>query len=194
MPTAQPEQSDVRVGSPATATPAARTADLGQEDLPSPEQLGGGWDYRVDLGNAEDGYLGSGEPATARDPAEVLGAITPLGCRPGDLPLPTHALEVTYARDDLPAVGMLLRFHDAATAAVFFEEHASVIRDCTGRRTIDLAIVVSEPTLFVSARTEELGTTPTWVEGMGLRDDEVLLVAVADDGASGVRSVLSALS
>ena len=94
----------------------------------------------MDPGNAEDGYVGSGEPATARDPMEVLGAITPLGCRPGQLPVPTHALEVTYARDDLPGVGMLLRFDDEATAAQFFDAHTGVISDCVGRRTVEIAV------------------------------------------------------
>lgn len=173
--------------------PAARTGDLGQEDLPAPGQLGDGWDYRVDHGNAEDGYVGSGEPATARDPVEVLGAITPLGCRPGQLPVPTHALEVTYARDGLPGVGMLLRFGDEATATQFFDAHTGVISDCVGRRTVDLAVVRAEPREFISTRTEQLGQTPTWVEGVALRDSEVLLVAVAEDGASGVRAVESAL-
>ncbi len=186
------EQSVDETGSKAKK-PAARTGDLGQEDLPVPAELGEGWDYRVDPGNAEDGYVGSGEPATARDPMEVLGAITPLGCRPGQLPVPTHALEVTYARDDLPGVGMLLRFADEATAAQFFDAHTGVISDCVGRRTVDLAVVRAEQGAFISTRTEQLGQTPTWVEGVGLRGTEVLLVAVADDGASGVRAVESAL-
>jgi hypothetical protein len=187
-----PEQSVEETRS-TSKKPAARTGDIGQEDLPAPGQLGDGWGYRVDHGNAEDGYVGSGEPATARDPAEVLGAITPLGCRPGQLPVPTHALEVTYARDDQPAVGMLLRFDDEATAAQFFDAHTGVISDCVGRHSVDLAVVRAEPGAFISTRTEQLGQTPTWVEGVALRDTEVLLVAVADDGASGVRAVESAL-
>lgn len=178
---------------PRPGTPAPRTGDLGQEDLPAPEQLGEGWAYRVDRGNAEDGYVGSGEPASARDPLEVLGAITPLGCRPGRLPVPSHALEVTYARDELPAVGLLLKFADESAASHFFDAHTSVIRHCVGRRTVDLEILRAEPGHFVSSRTEQLGETPTWVEGVGLRGTQVLLVAVADDGASGVQAVESAL-
>jgi len=112
-------------------TPAARSGDLGQEDLPAPSALGGRWEYRIDKGSAEDGYLGSGEPAIARDPASVLAAITPLGCRPGELPMPVSALEVTYARGKLPGVGLLLQFVDEDTAARFFSGHADVLDRCS---------------------------------------------------------------
>lgn len=184
---------DVEDTRPTSGTPRARSGDLGQEDLPAPEQLGQGWEYRVDPGSAEEGYAGSGEPANARDPLEVLGAITPLGCRPGTLPVPTHALEVTYGRGVLPAVGLLLRFDDDATATAFFDAHTDVISDCVGRRTVEVAVIRSESGVFVSSRTEQLGQTPTWVEGVGLRGAEVLLVAVADAGPSGVRAVEAAL-
>ena len=184
---------DAQHTQPRSSAPAARSGDLGREDLPAPEALGSGWEYRVDPGNPEDGYRGSGEAANAREPLEVLGAITPLGCRPGRLPVPERALEVTYAHGALPAVGLLLRFVDADTAAHFFHAHTEVVRECVGRRIVDLTVLTTQPSLFISQRTEHLGETPTWVEGVGLRGDEVLLVAVADDGADGVLAVEAAL-
>lgn len=186
-------------GSPTAGTgpsnaPAARSGDLGQEDLPEPSDLGRGWDYRVDLGNAEDGYLGSGEPAIARDPASVLAAITPLGCRPTRLPMPSAALEVTYERGDLPGVGLLLQFADEAAAARFFTEHSGVLDRCVGSGRVELSIERRTDELLVSTRVEQLGETPAWTEGVGLRGSEVMLIAVADPSGAGVRSVVSALA
>jgi hypothetical protein len=167
---------------------------LGIEDLPRPRDLGTGWKYRVDLGNPEDGYGGSGEPATARDPKSVLAAITPLGCRPVRLPMPERALEVTYALGAEPAVALALHFSDDVTAGRFFDLHAQVVRECTASRHVDIAVARDADALFVSTRTEQLGETPTWTEGMRLAGDEVTLVAVADSSRGGVRSTLSALS
>jgi hypothetical protein len=174
--------------------PAARSGDLGQEDLPQPSDLGRGWSYRVDNGNAEDGYLGSGEPAIARDPVSVLAAITPLGCRPGRLPMPVAALEVTYTRGDLPGVGLLLQFGDDAAAARFFAEHSGVLDRCAGSSRVELSIKRHTEDLLVSTRVEQLGETPVWTEGVGLRGTEVMLIAVADPSGAGVRSVISALA
>lgn len=177
-----------------TDAPSARSGDLGQEDLPPPSDLGRGWGYRVDHGNAEDGYLGSGEPAIARDPASVLAAVTPLGCRPGRLPMPVTALEVTYARGDLPGVGLLLRFDDDAAATQFFAEHTGVLDRCVGSGRVELSIERRTQDLLVSTRVEQLGETPAWTEGVGLRGTEVMLVAVADPSNAGIRSVVSALA
>lgn len=173
--------------------PSARTGDLGIEDLPRPGDLGPDWKYRVDLGSPEDGYRGSGEPAIARDPASVLAAITPLGCRPTRLPLPERALEVTYARGEQPAVALLLRFADEDSAARFFAGHTGVIRACTGSRHVEVAVHRDGPGGFVSTRTEQLGETPSWTEGVRVSGDEVMLVAVAESSRTGVQSVLAAL-
>jgi hypothetical protein len=180
-----------------TATPPARSGDLGQEDLPVPEDLGDGWAYRVDLGNPEDGYVGSGEPATARDPAGVLAAMTPLGCQTVELPMPQRALEVAYERDGrVPGVALVLQFADEGSAASFFKTHAAVIRDCVGARRIDVRVEldVDDPPRFISTRTEQLGETPSWVEGMTVAGDEVRLIAVADPTQRGIDSVTAAIT
>jgi hypothetical protein len=174
--------------------PASRVDDLGQEDLPVPGDLGRGWDYRVDHGNAEDGYVGSGQPATAREPGSVLAAITPLGCRPGRLPRPESALEVTYVKGKVPGVGVVLRFDEAQTARRFFVAHAQVLSRCVGSDHVDLAVKSQSDSLLVTTRAEQLGETPEWTEGVGLQGDEVMLIAVADTTSTGVRSVISALT
>lgn len=189
------DRTDDKPRSPSTVdVPEARSGDLGIEDLPEPHKLGAGWEYRVDLGNPEDGYRGSGEPATARDPASVLAAIAPLGCRPVRLPMPSRALEVTYTRGEQPAVGLALRFSDESAARQFFDGHAAVVRQCTTSRRIDVTVERDTDWLFVSTRTEQLGETPSWTEGMRISASEVMLVAVAETSRKNVQAVLSALA
>src|SRR5262245_8816888 len=72
-------ESSTSTKSPGRSIPAARVGGLGREDLPRPSVLGKEWRYRIDPGDPEEGYRGSGEPAIARDPTSVLDAITPLG-------------------------------------------------------------------------------------------------------------------
>jgi hypothetical protein len=177
-----------------SGSPDSRSGDLGQEDLPPPSELGRGWEYRVDKGSAEEGYLGSGEPAIARDPASVLAAITPLGCRPGQLPMPEAALEVTYTRRDLPGVGLLLQFADDDAAGLFFTEHAGVLQRCSADGGANVSIEAHTDQLLVTTRMDEVGGTPAWTEGVGLRGAEVMLIAVADPSDRGVRTVTSVLA
>ena len=173
--------------------PADRSGDLGQEDLPHPSALGERWKYRVDPGDPEEGYQGSGEPAIARKPSSVLAAITPLGCRPQPLPEPTHALEVTYRRGAIPGVGLILEFATPAGAQRFFTVHRAVLEQCEDASRVDLDVLSSTSDTMVSARTEQLGQTPSWVEGVRRTGDTVTFVAVSGPRHAGVRAVQSAL-
>jgi len=169
---------------PETTAPSTESGPLQQADLPTPQALGDGWEYRVDPGSIEDGYAGSGAPAIAREPQDVVTAITPLGCRPDELPTPTHALEVTYQRLETPAVALLLEFTNSAAAQEFFQRHSDVIRECTDSRQINVSIDIDEPRRFISERTEKAGASLTWTEGVAPRDSQVLLVAVGQAGES----------
>ena len=173
--------------------PDSRSGDLGQEDLPAPGALGKGWEYRVDKGNPEDGYVGSGEPAIARDPASVMAAITPLGCPPQQMPMPARALEVTYERKSVPGVGLILQFAEAEAAQQFFATHTDVLRDCVDAKRVDVDVLHDSSSGFVSSRTEQLGRTPTWVEGLTVDGEEVRLIAIADPTRRGVQSVVAAM-
>ena len=127
----------------------------------------------------------SGAPAIARDPQDVVAAITPLGCKPRDLPTPGHALEVTYQRFETPGVALLMEFAAADQAEDFFAAHTEVLRDCADSKQIDVAIDLDTNTQFISERTETVGETPTWTEGISVSNSQVLLVAVAQrDGAA----------
>jgi hypothetical protein len=173
--------------------PGSRSGDLGQEDLPHPSALGERWRYRIDEGDPEEGYQGSGEPAIARRPASVIEAITPLGCRPQPMPRPTHALEVTYQRGEVPGVGLVLDFSADRLARSFFAAHVDVLVTCQTADRVDVDVRRTTSDTVVSTRTEELGHTPTWVEGARVDADTVTFIAVADPGPGGVRTVESAL-
>ena len=173
--------------------PGSRSGALGQEDLPVPSALGDRWRYRVDEGDPEEGYQGSGEPAIAREPASVGEAITPLGCRPRPMPRPQHALEVTYRRGSVPAVGLVLEFASADQAERFFTTHRRVLDECESAPRADVDVRLTTYDTVVSTRTEELGHTPSWAEGAHRSGDRVTFVAVADPGPLGVRAVTSAL-
>ena len=182
-------------GRPEATTPATTSGRLDRASLPEPRALGPRWRYRVDPGSAEDGYAGNGTPAMARDPREVVAALTPLGCRPVQLPVPDAALEVTYGHaDGTPAVGLLLEFDDDAEAAHFFALRVGVMRDCADwrRAQAEVEVLRDQPLTFVAVRDERLGGTPVWTEGVQRSGRRVLFVAVAgDDGAAAVASVLA---
>lgn len=186
-PVAAPEQPDVTAAnSPGPETPGTTSGPLQQSHLPSPSELGPRWSYRVDPGSVEDGYVGSGAPAIAREPAEVVAALTPLGCRPADLPLPAHALEVTYQRGATPGVGLLLEFDDSSTAQRFFTVHTDALRSCLERNRVNGRLAIDGPSSFVSVRKERLPGTPTWTEGIHLDGARALLVAAADSDPESV--------
>jgi len=177
---------------PEPTAPSTESGPLQQADLPTPEALGDGWEYRVDPGSVEDGYAGSGAPAIAREPQDVVAAVTPLGCRPDELPAPTHALEVTYQRVETPAVALLLEFANSGEAQEFFQRHTDVLRKCVTSKQIDISIDLDDPDQFISERTEKSGASLTWTEGIAPRESQVLLVAVGNGGES--ETVANALS
>jgi hypothetical protein len=174
-------------------TTDARSGPLSQRDLPAPEDLGGGWRYRVDRGDPEEGYVGSGEPAIARDPESVIDAITPLGCQPQQLPKPEHALEVTYRRAATPGVGLVLQFASSASADRFFATHSDVVTGCVDSRKVNIRVLTASENVLLSTRTEQLGQTPTWVEGARLEGRTVTLIAVADPSRRGIDALTSAM-
>jgi hypothetical protein len=174
-------------------TPSTESGPLDQSDLPSPETLGNGWEYRIDPGSVEEGYSGSGAPAISRDPAEVVNAITPLGCKPAkQQSMPNHALEVTYEKGSTPGVGLLLEFAEDQDAAAFFDAHTSALRDCAKTDRVIAEVAVDEPTRFVSVRTQGAGQEGAWVEGIHVSGTQILLLALGEPDAEA--SVVKALS
>ena len=93
----------------------------------------------------------------------------------------------------MPGVGLVLRFASAPAAERFFAGHGEVLGECDQARRVDLDVLYRTSDMLMSTRIEELGTTPTWVEGVRLYGDQITLIAVADSGRNGIRSVESAL-
>ncbi|MFN8168273.1 MAG: hypothetical protein U0S36_05775 [Candidatus Nanopelagicales bacterium] len=120
-----------------TATPATTSGTLSKGSLPPARVLGPGWSLRVDPGTTEDGYVGNGTPAVARDPGDTVAALRPIGCAEEavyaeELPVPAHALEVDYRHRATKAngVGLALEFRDAATAQRFFDVYTRSLALC----------------------------------------------------------------
>ncbi|TAK70308.1 MAG: hypothetical protein EPO13_05040 [Actinomycetota bacterium] len=176
-----PPQSE-SAAEPPGPTPAPSTAgSLTQASLPSPAALGPGWAYRVDPGGAEEGYGGNGTPALAREPAEVVTGLQPLGCRTRRLPAPQHALEVSYrqAARQAQGVGLLLSFADAAAADAFRAAYTGLLRDCSTGREPLVRVLRDTAAAFVSRRTDPLADAGDreWTEVVRSRDATVLLVS-----------------
>lgn len=177
---------------PPAAPAPSTTAGLSQRSLPVPSDLGNGWHYRADPGSPEAGYEGNGQPAQARDPAEVAAGIAPLGCLPAATapPLARAALEVDYGRSKPAAdgVGLLLEFATHAKAQQFFASYTGVLRTCAvqpppGAPSITLLPQTSS-SLFGSIRKDPDSdpTYPVWTEAVRLsgRNVRLLTVSTAD--------------
>lgn len=88
----------------------------------------------MDPGDAEEGYLGNGTPALARDPDEVVLTAVPLGCdRKAPLPTPEHVLEVDYSFHDTSVIALRMRFEDDGAARTFYDNRRENLRVCRGR-------------------------------------------------------------
>ena len=161
--------------------PATTAGDLSQRSFPRPADLGPEWSYVVDEGDAEEGYVGNGTPALARDVTEVLQTVVPFGCPvPRDLPTPTAALEVDYAAAGTKVITIRATFTDRAAARAFFDIRRRSLERCAGRDAgagIGRLVVTVEsagPAAVVSDRTPD---SDPWTE-LALTDgDELVLVA-----------------
>ncbi len=181
-----------------TTRPAPTSGTLRRRSLPAPAALGPGWAYRVDPGSAEEGYLTSGEPATARAPREVVAGLAPYACpdltSPPQLPVPRHALEVTYVHrpDGAPGVGLALDLASAAQAATFLRRYTQAQADCSsGRARVPSGTAVSvlardADGAVVRRRDPADSGGVVWVEAVGSAGPRVLLTALADTAGTDV--------
>jgi hypothetical protein len=161
--------------------PATTSGPLSQDSFPTPADLGRGWQYAVDAGDAEEGYLGNGTPALERDPAEVVLAAVPIGCpRTHALPQPGHALEVDYTYEGVKVVSVRSSFANASSARSFFDARRSMIQDCKGTSggqaigPLVTRLSTAAPGVLTSDRTP---ASDPWSELAVLDGDAVVLVA-----------------
>jgi hypothetical protein len=175
-----PSGSSDAPGPQGLETPAQRSGRLSRRDFPRPAALGAGWTYVVDPGDTEEGYLGNGTPALARDPGEVVQTAVPFGCpRRAPMPRPTHALEVDYASDGTKVIAIRSRFTDPATAQAFFTGRRANLRACVGIDGGAMGPYVSDlrgygARVLVNGRTQQ---SDPWTELAVLDGNAVVLVA-----------------
>ena len=175
----EPSTSDAP-GPDALETPASRSGRLSRRDFPRPAALGPGWAFFVDPGDSEEGYLGNGTPALARDPGEIVQTAVPFGCaRATAMPRPDHALEVDYRVRGVRVVAIRSQFADPATARAFLAGRRANLRACVG---VDGGAVGPYVTpvrgygagITVNGRTQQ---SDPWTELAVLDGDSAVLVA-----------------
>ena len=169
-------------------TPGTESGDLSQASFPRPKQLGAGWKYVVDEGDAEEGYSGNGTPALARSPREIVQTAVPFGCaRKTAMPAPTHALEVDYRYRGAPVIAVRGAFADPAEAEAFFAARAKNLRACQGRSgstaigPLVQRITAPATGVLVSDRTPK---SDPWRELSVLDGNQVVLLAVQSPSGS----------
>lgn len=163
-------------------TPGTSSGPLTRRDFPRPRELGTGWAYRVDMGDAEEGYAGNSTPALERDPTEVAMLAVPFGCpRPIDVPVPEHALEVDYTADGVFVVAVRASFGDPRTASRFFGTRTRLLRGCQGRAASEAEGVLVREVRRLSGTALLNDRTPDsdpWTELAVHDGDQVVLLAV----------------
>jgi hypothetical protein len=161
--------------------PASSSGPLTKASFPTPRELGAGWRYAVDPGDAEEGYAGNGTPTLARRPAEIVQTAVPMGCaRRTAMPAPEHALEADYTLRGATVIAVRGAFGDAARARSFFAGREANLRACAGRSSSPaigpLVGGVTSPARDVLASDRTPRSDP-WREVAVLDGDAVVLVA-----------------
>jgi hypothetical protein len=164
------------------STPAKTSGPLSKTSFPTPRQLGAGWKYAVDPGDAEEGYAGNGSPVVERNTQEISDTAVPFGCdRRSEMPPPRYALEVDYTFRGRKAIAVRGKFRDAASASTFFDGRSRNLRACLGRSGSaaigPLVTSLTQPAehALASARTPK---SDPWRELSVLDRDTVVLLAV----------------
>jgi hypothetical protein len=164
------------------AKPATSSGPLSKRSFPTPKQLGAGWSYAVDPGDAEEGYSGNGTPSLARSPQEIVQTAVPFGCtRNAPMPAPAHALEVDYKLHGAKVIAVRGSFASRARSSAFFTGRARNLRACEGRSggaaigTLVAHLTRPARDALASDRTP---TSDPWREVAVLDGDVVALVAV----------------
>lgn len=176
-----PSEPTTEDGHAELETPGTSSGPLTRRDFPRPRELGPGWSYRVDMGDAEEGYTGNSTPVLERDPTEVAMLAVPFGCpRPVDVPVPAHALEVDYTAAGVSVVAVRAAFDDPRTASRFFGVRERLLRDCAGTVVSRAEGVLVDELRRLSGTALLNDRTPDsdpWTELAVHDGDQVVLVA-----------------
>jgi hypothetical protein len=171
-------------------TPPVSAGPLDADDVPEATALGHNWQEYDDPGGAEAGFTGNGSFVRARQPAEVVQSLVPLGCpgvgRIDPVPTPQHVLEATYrTQDGAPAVVLVLSYPDDHTATGAVRQLALLRATCrppkrgepAQRRTVIDIERSDEQRLWDRNRT--IGVDGAWLEVVRRVDDKVGVLAMA---------------
>ena len=169
-----------------TVIPRTTSGPLSRTDFPTPRQLGAGWRYSVDQGDAEEGYAGNGTPVVERSPEEIAQTAVPFGCdRVSAMPTPRHALEVDYSFHRAKVIAVRGEFPDRSTAREFFTGRSANLRNCLGRTSSaaigPLVDHLTRPAVDAVASDRTPGSDP-WQEIAVLDGSTVAMVAVQGPG------------
>ena len=94
---------------PPTTVPPSVSGALGATSLPEPQQLGPGWEYRVEGADLEDG-AGNDTPFQQRNPEEIVVTTIPMGCEQrSPSPTPLNVLQATYQDPETARYAVVLR-------------------------------------------------------------------------------------
>lgn len=165
-----------------TAIPRTTSGSLSRTDFPTPHELGAGWKYSVDPGDAEEGYAGNGTPVLERSPEEIAQTAVPFGCdRASAMPTPRHALEADYTFEGAKVIAVRSEFGDRSTARAFFAGRSENLRNCldrTGSAAIGpLVDHITRPAVDAVA-SDRTPTSDPWQEIAVLDGSTVAMVAV----------------
>lgn len=185
--------------------PPSTTAGLARGTAPAPARLGTGWAFEAPRTSPEDGIIANGGAALARDPADVIAALSLFGCpalpAPKALPRPLGALEVHYRHHSgTPGVVLLLEYAKESAAVRAVDTYLGNARACSGGRLSGLGpgdhgiVERLAPTPARGAVLEhrESGENSAWLEAVGRTGSTVTLLSISSVEASVV--TMSALA
>lgn len=194
------ESPEPPVSAPGLTAPAETAGDLDQDSVPAAPDLGRGWQQYVDPGQPEEGYVGNGSWVRAREVAEVVQGVIPLGCTrldaPPALPVPEHALEATYrGPGGAPGVALTLDYDRTRDARALVAGFARIARSCPApaervRARDPLTVVITpvrveEDRVLDRRRDYGEGSSPwLWSEAVVRNGSRVGLLILATDPAA----------
>ncbi|GAA1396209.1 hypothetical protein GCM10009599_23460 [Luteococcus peritonei] len=139
----------------------------------------------VQKGSIEEGFLGNGTPAHARDPRYAAYEIMSVGCaevKRDSWTDPTHALEVSLAKGPAKGMAEAMVFADAQQARTWFTQWTAQLKACEGSSNPKTTASSTTADSWIGRRS--YGSADGWAEVGAVMDNTVRLYLLADpDGA-----------
>lgn len=167
---------------PAPSTPAPSTAGgLSQASLPVPS----GWKAVARKGGVEEGYLGNGTPARARDPRRAAFEVMSVGCAAVDREAwtdPREALEVNLAKGSRTGVAEVMTFASPAQASTWFGLWTKQVEACLDQENPRTTKTSADATSWLGTRS--YGSADSWTELGAVNGATVRLYLLQDAAAA----------